>query len=92
MNIQQIKAAIGQPVLNMARQLDINGVEQPWISHWDNTNRVRVTMHDEVFNKIKENRDFDQLALKTEVVQATEERAEYTRHIVITPKQLLATF
>lgn len=92
MNIAQIKTQIGQPILNMARQLDEQEVPQPWVSHWDNDNRVRVTMHDDVFNTILADKLFDKLAYKKEVVLANEKRAEYTRYVVITPKQLLATF
>lgn len=92
MTISQIKALIGQPVLNMARQLDVNGAEQPWVSHWDNANRVRVTMHDDVFNAIKANPAFDLLAVKDAKVVETPGKAPYTRYVIITPKQLLATF
>lgn len=92
MNITQIKEAIGQPVLNMARQLDENKVPQPWVSHWDNDKRVRVTMHDDVFNLIVADKNFDKLAYKTAEVPATPERAAYQRIVVITPTQLLATF
>jgi len=92
MTIAQIKAQINQPYLNMEQQTNELKVPQPWYSHWDNDNRVRVTMHAEVYNAILNNRELDRLAVKKAVVPATPDRAEYTRYVVITPRQLAATF
>lgn len=91
MNITQIKSQLGYSHLNISRDLDENNVPQPWVSHWDNDKRVRVCMHEDVFTSIMADKSFDKLAIKTSVVVATPERAEYTRHVLITPKQLLAT-
>lgn len=92
MNITQIKTAIGQPVLTMVRQLDENKQPTQWISHWDNTNRVRVTMHEEVFNKIKDDKDFGGLAVKPVQEMTPEGKAPYKLFVVITPKNIEATF
>ena len=97
MNIQQIKAEISAksgvqfPNLSMVRQFDEQGVKQPWLSHWDNDNRIRVVMHEEVFEDIKSNPAKADLALKKEVVEATDDRAAYTRFVVITPKNIEGT-
>ena len=91
MNISQIKSEIGIEVLNISRQKDESGVPQPWVSHWDNTRRIRVTMHDDVFALIMKDKSYDKLAIKTTLVPATPERGEYTRYVVITPVDLLAT-
>jgi len=98
MNIQLIKsqiaakAGIALPTLMLSRQKDESGTEQPWLSHWDNDKRVRITMHDDVANKIKATPDFDGLAFKEEVVPANAERAAYTRFVVITPTSVVMTF
>lgn len=91
MNLTQIKTKIGQPVLTMVRQLDETTKEKTqWLSHWDNDNRVRVTMHEEVFNQILQDKDFGGLAFKTEIVKS-EGKQPYTRYVVITPKNIEAT-
>lgn len=99
MNIQQIKSAIATslgiqlPNLVMVRQLDeTTKAPQPWLSHWDNDNRVRVTMHEDVFNRIKAKPEEAGLAFKKSIVEATPERAAYTRVVVITPENIEATF
>lgn len=98
MNIQQIKqdltakTGVNFPHLSMVRQLDETTKEkQPWLSHWDNDNRIRVTMHEKIFDEIKANPSKSDLALKKEVVQP-EGKEPYTRFVVITPTNIEATF
>lgn len=97
MNIQQVKEGIALnmgislPNLVMVRQFNESKEPQPWLSHWDNDHRVRVTMHEDVFNQIKADTS-KAVAFKKEVVPATLERAEYTRFVVITPLNIEATF
>lgn len=98
MNIKQIKAelqaktSVPFPNLTMVRQYDENEVKQPWLSHWDNDNRIRVTMHEEVFAVIVADPSKNDLALKREEIPATQERAAYTRFVVIVPKHIEGTF
>lgn len=99
MNIQHIKAAIAKqrnaniPTLTMVRQLDQQTqAPQPWLSHWDDETRTRITMHEDVFQQIKSNPEKADLAFKVEEVPATQTRAAYTRYVVITPKNIEGTF
>lgn len=114
MNIQQIKTQIGNEqnfsllTLEMVRQFETvpdpadatKTVEQkaPWLSHWDNTKRVRVTMHEDIFTKLKADSNMNGLALKREDVPAkaggngTEPRAAYVRYVVITPANIEGSF
>lgn len=98
MDINNIKSAIAKaaniqlPNLMLSRQLDITNNNEPteWLSHWDNENRVRVTMHQDVATKIKDDPTFNGLSYKKEVVAAHEVAgvgtiAEYTRFVVINP-------
>lgn len=97
MNITQLKADINAKhgtkltSLNMVRQFDETGkLKQPWLSHWDNDNRVRITMHEDVLKQVQENPSMEGLAAKVEIVPETPERASYTRLVVITPKNIEA--
>jgi hypothetical protein len=98
MNIVDVKAVISKSAGFQIGSLDIhaqeeNGVVDPnWVSAWFNTERVRITMHKEVFDKIVSDRAFSGLAVKgPEVVTPTTGKAPYTRYVVITPKSILAT-
>ena len=101
MNMHQIKAQIsaktGTPIvaLNMVRQFedDAKTVSTPWLSHWDNDARIRVTMHEDVLNLLKTDADSNGLALKYEEVQpADESKSPYKRFVIITPKHIEASF
>lgn len=99
MNIQNLKmqiasqAGINLPTLMLSQQVDTEtGEKQPWLSHWDNDKRVRITFPEEVALKLKDNPDFDGLAFKCETVPATQERAAYTRYVVIIPTSVVMTF
>lgn len=98
MNIQQIKAAINSKhnsnitTLMMVQQKDQAGVLQPWVSYWDNDSRIRVTIHLDTFNDLKANPTQDGLAFKEQLVPAKDDRAAYTRYVVIKPANVLATF
>ena len=99
MNIQQIKTEIATkckvqlPNLVMVRQLNEQKEPTEWLSYWDNDSRLRITMHEEVFGKIKADpKNFTGMAIKKELVAATEDRDAYTRVIIITPKNIEAVF
>jgi hypothetical protein len=102
MNIQEIKAVANiTGTLALVRQFaqqpsdapaDAAPIPTEWVSHWDNEKRVRVTMHQDVMATIKSNPSFAGLALKTELVPQVGERLAYTRHVVITPNNIEATF
>lgn len=99
MTITEIKAAISAKSnftlssLSMVRQYDSTTKEKTeWVSHWDNDHRVRVTMHQDIMNTLLGNPTFAGLALKCEQIPADGERAAYTRYVVITPKDIDATF
>lgn len=92
MNISQIKSQIGQPILNVNQQLDpVTKLPTEWASHWDNANRVRVTMHISIWNLLQTNKEFDKLAFKTKPCVAKETGEPYTHHVITTPSNLLGT-
>ncbi len=105
MNIQEIKAAISAKcnttigTLAMVRQFDestdaagtVTKVASPWVSHWDNDARIRVTMHEDIMASLKTNPLKSDLAFKYEHVKPAD-KAPYHRFVVITPKDVEATF
>ena len=65
-------------------------VDEPWVSVWDNPSRTRISMHQDILDKIKENPNFDGLTFKKEVVAAHGDIAAYTRYVVIVPTKVVA--
>lgn len=101
-----IAATTGVPILSldMSRQTSddptgtidpitkkIAQVLEPWYSYWDNTNRLRVVMPEDIYNTLhnaKKNgtlMDITGLALKPMVVVTPENKASYRRIVIITP-------
>lgn len=103
MNIQEIKNVIDSKLgillstLSMVRQYDqdpldaTKKVASEWVSHWDNDNRIRITMHQDIMDAIKVNPTKADLAYKYELVNPVD-KSPYHRFVVITPKDVEATF
>lgn len=70
---------------------EVDGIVTPWLSHWDNDHRVRVTFPEEVALKLKAEPNKADLAYKYEEVKPADKPA-YKRFIIITPKNIEFTF
>lgn len=98
-NIQQVKSLIAEsmkislPVLGFVRQMEQDKTTPTkWLSHWDNENRVRISAHEDIVNKLKAEPTAAILAFKKEEVPADGDRKAYTRFVLITPQSVEATF
>ena len=104
MNISNVKAyialqaGISLPKLDLVQQYTkqvVNGVEvkveEPWVSHWDNDSRVRVTMAKEIAVALKADPAMEGLAVKpVKVIQPGDRRKQsYRLYVVITPVDIL---
>lgn len=92
MDINMIKATIatitGKPLLSldMSRQLDVDKKPTQWYSYWDNDNRIRVVMHEDIFAKLKADKTaVTGLALKPVAIVVPDGKPSYMRFVVITP-------
>lgn len=92
MNISQIKveisALVGKSIthLNLQIQEDALGTPSQWLAHWDNDIRLKVIMHEDVYEKAKDP-DFEGLAYKHETVSPVG-KGSYTKITLITPRSI----
>jgi hypothetical protein len=108
MNINQLKpnmasaisAVLGKPYslpeINLYTQVDKDTqVQTEFLSHWDDIERVRITMHQDILAKIKADPTFSGLAFKKPEVVTPQAGAKsektYLHVIVITPNNIAAT-
>lgn len=98
-SILQIKASIGVDTLVFLQQPSSENKEvmTDWVAHWDDTNRIRVVMHNDVLAVAKADPTAPKFLLKKEAVAAHKSAtgdlvAEYTRFVIITPRNIVATF
>lgn len=89
MDIQQIKDQTKQINLAFVRQFEADNVTPtPWLSHWDNDKRIRVTAHQDVIEKLKENPSRKDLAIKVQNVEEHGEVKSYVRYVLILPNNI----
>lgn len=87
MNITEIKEKLGYTALNLNTAKDANGNQTDWMRHWDNDNRVAVSIHKETISAIQAG-TATTLDLQTET--RTGEQGEYTakRIVMYTPAEV----
>jgi hypothetical protein len=97
MRLSNIKEQLGIPVFNLNYSTDETGARaidsttnQPtkWMRHWDNDNRVAVSIHEDTVKAIKENPETPDLGLQTEKREGS--KGEYTSHRIVkyTPAEM----
>lgn len=57
------------------------GEPTKWLRHWDNENRVAVSVHEDTVNLIKGDSSMDRLVLQTEEREGS--KGEYTAHRIV---------
>lgn len=109
--MQEIKAYVAsktkvpQPTWMMVRQVTQEaegkeGLPTEWLSHWDNDHRIRVTMHEDVLDYIKNNPQCgDLIVTEQKVAQRDADaatgvaaRAAYVRFVISHPTSVEAVF
>ena len=81
MTLNEIKEKIGisKFELNTATDADNNPTE--WMRHWDNENRVAVSIHKELVGELQADANISSLGLQTEA--RTGEQGDYTAYRVV---------
>lgn len=87
--IAEIKTQLGYAVLNLNTANDKDNQPTDWMRHWDNTNRVAVSLHKDTLAKIKANPSMPNLALQQET--KTGAQGEYTAMRIVAVAEAEAT-
>ena len=75
MDITEIKSKLGISALQLNTANDADGNATDWMRHWDNDNRVAVSIHKELVSEIKADPNIATLGLQSE--QRTGEQGPY---------------
>lgn len=81
MTIQEIKTQLSIPSLQLNTAKDIHDKPTQWMRHWDNENRVAVSIHKELLAEIKADMNINSLGLQKEV--RTGEQGDYTAYRIV---------
>lgn len=79
--LAQIKSKLGISQLELVTAQDINGNKTEWLRHWDNDNRVAVSIHKDLATELKSNPAITSLSLQTE--PKVGEQGPYTAHRIV---------
>lgn len=82
MNLTQIKNDLGIPSLQLHTAQDAEGNNTEWFRHWDNENRVAVSIHKDLVAELKEKKNkITSLAMQTSTL--TGEQGDYTAKRIV---------
>lgn len=81
MTLDQIKEKVGVPTLQLNTAKDAAGADTEWMRHWDNENRVAVSIHKELVTELKANSNLDSLGLQKEARDG--EQGAYTAFRIV---------
>lgn len=87
-NIAEIKQQLGVDTLPLYRALDENDAPTEWLYNWDDTNRVRTVIHQDLMEDILNS---NELFLKTSMETAQSSGKAYTLHIICKSRQIAET-
>lgn len=93
MNLAQVKSKIGIYTLELTTATDENGNPTDWLRHWDNDNRIAVSLHKDLAKELSQDPTgaIKSLAVQTVIKQG--EQGDYTAHRIVkynsTPEMVL---
>jgi hypothetical protein len=81
MNISEIKASVGVKVLELRTATTEAGADTDWMRHWDNDNRVAVSIHKDLVKDLKGDPGIATLGLQKEI--RTTSKGSYTAFRIV---------
>jgi hypothetical protein len=81
MNLAQIKTKLGIPQFELNTATNEAGEKTEWMRHWDNENRVAVSIHKDTVAELKTNSKINSLGLQHET--RTGEKGEYSSYRIV---------
>lgn len=88
MTLAQIKEKVGIVALELNTATDADNKPTDWMRHWDNDNRVAVSIHKELVEELRGDANISSLGLQTETREG--EQGKYTAHRIVkyTPAEI----
>lgn len=81
MTLAQIKEQVGVKALELNTAQDKDGNATEWMRHWDNDNRVAVSIHKELVSELQADANIASLGLQKET--RTAEQGDYTAYRIV---------
>lgn len=88
MKLSQIKEKLEIPQLELNTATNMAGEKTEWLRHWDNENRVAVSIHKDLVAEIKTTPSIDSLGLQHEVRDGELGKYDSYRIVKYTPAEI----
>lgn len=88
MTLQEVKEKLAITTFELRTATDADQKETDWMRHWDNDNRISVSIHKELVAELKADATINSLALQTE--SRTGEQGPYMSYRIVkyTPAEI----
>lgn len=88
MKLQDIKTKLNIPALELNTAKDINDQPTDWLRHWDNENRVAVSIHKDLVAELQADKTINSLGLQSET--RTGSKGDYVAYRIVkfTPAEI----
>ena len=81
MTLEQIKEKLKISVLELNTATDSDDKPTDWMRHWDNENRVAVSIHKELVGELKADKNINSLGLQSE--KRTGDKGDYMAYRIV---------
>lgn len=88
MNLSEIKSKLQIETLSLNTAMDKDNNPTEWMRHWDNENRVAVSMHKELVSELKADPEINSLGLQSETRQGSQGPYTAFRVVKFTPAEV----
>lgn len=84
MTLQEVKAKVGVEKFELNTAMDAQGAPTDWVRHWDNDNRVAVSLAKDLLALIQKDPAISTLGIQTEIRSGAQ--GDYTAHRIVSYK------
>lgn len=89
MNIEQIKAELAIPSLQLNPSVNKEGQPDGWYRHWENKTRTAVSLHKDLLAEIQADKTIDSLGLQDEEREGAKGKYTAYRIVKYTPAEVV---
>jgi len=81
MTLNEVKAKVGVSQLELNTATDADNNPTDWMRHWDNDNRVAVSIHKDLVGELQADSNINSLGLQTETRKG--DKGDYTAYRIV---------
>lgn len=89
MNLSEIKSKLQIETLSLNTAMDKDNNPTEWMRHWDDENRIAISVHKELVSELQADPEINTLGLQTETRQGSKGPYTAIRIVKFTPAEVI---